>query len=226
VPGRLAGRHTAAAEHRDIRDGGNREAFAGGGFDALRGWSYRSMWWVTHNAHGASTARGVHGQRLYVDPVAETVIARFASHPTASNAANDPHTIPAFEAVTDHPATHGRLPAGHRRPRPGTSWCGGRSRSRGVGPASGFDGDEVEPATAGLCQGLSGRHDGDRDERAERPEQRRAQLTAPKGTATWMSTVRAVTRGGTVDVAATRVRLRDPPWSTGQTLAAGTRTAW
>ena len=59
------------------------------------------MWWVLHNDHGAYSARGVHGQRVYVDPKAEMVIVRFASHPVAGNAANDPTTIPAFDAVAN-----------------------------------------------------------------------------------------------------------------------------
>ena len=37
------------------------------------------MWWVSHNDHGAYTARGIHGQAIYVDPAAEMVIVRFAS---------------------------------------------------------------------------------------------------------------------------------------------------
>lgn len=83
----------------DIRGGGDKAAFAKAGYELLRGWSYRDMWWVTHNAHGAFMARGVHGQRIYVDPAAEMVIARYASHPVASNSANDPVTLPAFEAL-------------------------------------------------------------------------------------------------------------------------------
>jgi CubicO group peptidase (beta-lactamase class C family) len=46
-------------------------------------------------------ARGIHGQNLYIDPAAEMVIARFASHPIASNVANDPVTLPAYQAVAD-----------------------------------------------------------------------------------------------------------------------------
>ena len=57
------------------------------------------MWWVTHNEDGAFMARGVHGQRIYIDPKAEMVIVRYASHPVAGNAANDPTTLPAFEAL-------------------------------------------------------------------------------------------------------------------------------
>ena len=57
------------------------------------------MWWITHNANGAFMARGVHGQAIYVDPTAEVVIARFSSHPVASNAANDATSLPAYEAM-------------------------------------------------------------------------------------------------------------------------------
>lgn len=83
----------------DIRRGGDKQLFAKAGYELLKGWSYRDMWWVTHNEHGAYTARGVYGQRIYVDPKAEMVIVRFASTPTAANAANDPTTMPAFEAL-------------------------------------------------------------------------------------------------------------------------------
>jgi CubicO group peptidase (beta-lactamase class C family) len=84
---------------QDIRKGGRRDDFAKAGYKLLDGWTYRSMWWVTHNAHGAFMARGVHGQALYLDPTAEMVIARFASHPTAANAANDPTSLPAYHAL-------------------------------------------------------------------------------------------------------------------------------
>lgn len=82
-----------------IRGGGSRRAFADAGYSLLDGWSYRSMWWITHNDHGAYMARGVHGQALYIDPTADMVIARFASHPTAGNAAIDPTSLPAYEAL-------------------------------------------------------------------------------------------------------------------------------
>jgi len=44
-------------------------------------------------------ARGVHGQGIYIDPKAEMVIVRYASHPAAGNAANDPVTLPAYMAL-------------------------------------------------------------------------------------------------------------------------------
>jgi hypothetical protein len=86
----------------DIRRGGDKQAFAQAGYALLKGWSYRSMWWVTDKDGGAFMARGVHGQRIYVDPKAEMVIVRYASHPVASNSANDPVTLPAFDALAQH----------------------------------------------------------------------------------------------------------------------------
>ena len=87
---------------KKIRMGGDRRAFADAGYSLLEGWSYRSMWWITHNDHGAFMARGVHGQSLYIDPTADMVIARFASYPVAGNAANDPTTLPAYQAVANY----------------------------------------------------------------------------------------------------------------------------
>ena len=84
----------------DIRKGGDRGAFAG--YPTLPGWSYRNMWWVSHNEHGAYMARGVHGQNLYIDPKAEMVIARYASFPMPANAFNDPTTLPAYHALARH----------------------------------------------------------------------------------------------------------------------------
>jgi CubicO group peptidase (beta-lactamase class C family) len=90
----------AAIAH--IRAGGSKEAFAKAGYKLLPGWSYSGMWWISHNADGAFMARGVHGQAIYVDPAAQMVIARFASNPVASNSANDPTSLPAYEAVAKY----------------------------------------------------------------------------------------------------------------------------
>lgn len=87
---------------KDIQHGGSQEAFAKSGYKTLEGWSYRSMWWITHNPHGAYMARGVFGQTLYIDPKAEMVIARFASHPQAANASNDATSLPAYHAMALH----------------------------------------------------------------------------------------------------------------------------
>ena len=85
----------------DIAKGGDPKKFAPAGYATLPGWSYRNQWWVSHNAHGAYMARGIHGQSIYVDPRADMVIARYASHPAAGNVNNDPVTLPAFAAVAE-----------------------------------------------------------------------------------------------------------------------------
>ncbi|KEY18951.1 6-aminohexanoate hydrolase [Kaistella antarctica] len=86
----------------DIEKGGDKSAFAKSDHPELKGWSYRNMWWMTENKDGAFAARGVHGQTIYVDPAAEMVLVRMASHPIAGNAANDATSLPAYQAVTDY----------------------------------------------------------------------------------------------------------------------------
>jgi CubicO group peptidase (beta-lactamase class C family) len=85
-----------------IAAGGDRAAFAKAGYGTLPGGSYRAMWWVFHNANGAYAARGVHGQTIYVDPAAGMVLVRLASFPSAGNAAIDPISLPAYQAVADY----------------------------------------------------------------------------------------------------------------------------
>lgn len=86
----------------EIREGGSQKAFAKGPYSSLKNWSYHDMWWMSHNKNGAFMARGVHGQLIYVDPMAEMVIVRFASHPNPKNAALDPYSLPAYEAVANY----------------------------------------------------------------------------------------------------------------------------
>jgi CubicO group peptidase (beta-lactamase class C family) len=86
----------------DIKKGGNKKAFAKANYSLLKGWSYRNMWWITNNDNGAFCARGVHGQVIYIDPKADMVIVRFASNPVAANSANDPYSLPAYEAVAKY----------------------------------------------------------------------------------------------------------------------------
>ena len=93
-----------------IRHGGQRDTFAKAGYKLLPGWSYGGMWWVSNDDHGAYTARGVHGQTIWVDPVADMVIVRFASHPVAANAATDPTSLPAYRAMADHLIANDKTP--------------------------------------------------------------------------------------------------------------------
>jgi CubicO group peptidase (beta-lactamase class C family) len=97
------GGQTIAAEAVSrIRSGGSREAFAPAGYSFIPGGSYSSQWWLMGGNHGEFSARGIHGQAIWVDPEAEVTIARFGSHPIAANVAFDATSLPAFRAVADH----------------------------------------------------------------------------------------------------------------------------
>ncbi len=91
-----------AAVVADIRNGADRAHFSTAGYVTLPGWSYRNMWWVSHDAHQCFTARGIHGQLIWVDPKAEMVIARYGSHPLAANTFIDPNSLPAYRALGEH----------------------------------------------------------------------------------------------------------------------------
>ncbi|MCM1035504.1 MAG: beta-lactamase family protein [Paludibacter sp.] len=86
----------------DIMQNADNARFDEDTYPNLKGWGYRNMWWVTNNAHRAFCARGVYGQVIYVDPLAEMVIVRLASNTVASNAANDPFSLPLYEAIADY----------------------------------------------------------------------------------------------------------------------------
>ena len=71
----------------------------------IPGLVYRSQWWFFDNGEGPFSARGIHGQAIYIDPAAELVIARFASHPLAGNSFNDPVSLPAYRALSAYLST-------------------------------------------------------------------------------------------------------------------------
>ena len=100
--GRFNGQQIIPAQAiASIRRGASQADFAKAGYAALPNWSYRSQWWISHNAHGAFTARGIYGQAIYIDPKAEMVIVRFASNPKAANANFDSISLPAYQAIAE-----------------------------------------------------------------------------------------------------------------------------
>jgi CubicO group peptidase (beta-lactamase class C family) len=89
---------------RDIFKGEDPAKFAKAGFPAVpgfEGYSYHNMWWVSHNSHQVIDGRGIYGQRLYIDPAAEMVIAKFSSHPVASSLDTLPLTDRAFQMLAE-----------------------------------------------------------------------------------------------------------------------------
>lgn len=96
--GRFNGRQIVpAAAVASIRAGADPAKFPAKTYPTLPGWSYRSQWWVAPD--GSFSARGVHGQAIWIDPGTEVVIARVASHPLAGNVNFDPTSLPAYRAV-------------------------------------------------------------------------------------------------------------------------------
>lgn len=83
----------------DIRKGGDREKFKASGMAFRPGYSYRSQWWVLHNADGAYEASGVHGQMVHINPGADMVVVKLSSHPVASAAPTHGLTLKAWDAL-------------------------------------------------------------------------------------------------------------------------------
>jgi len=50
--------------------------------------AYHNMWWVLNANPGEYCAVGIHGQVIYINRAADTVMAWFSSQPTASSAGN------------------------------------------------------------------------------------------------------------------------------------------
>ena len=98
--GRVGSRQVFPAEAiASIAAGGDREAFARANMATRRGWSYKSQFWCTHDRFGSIWMLGVRGQRLLICPELNLVMAKFGSHPIASNLVTDVIHAAALEAL-------------------------------------------------------------------------------------------------------------------------------
>lgn len=80
--------------------GGDQDVFARAGFETLPDWSYRSQWWIRHiDGRTCPSARGAHGQLLYIDPTNDLVIVRFGSSPDAPSSLLDHIFWPTIDAI-------------------------------------------------------------------------------------------------------------------------------
>lgn len=84
-----------------ITAGGDREAFARANMPTRPGWSYKSQFWCTHDRFGSIWMLGVRGQRMLICPGLNLVMAKFGSHPVASNLATDVIHAAALEALAE-----------------------------------------------------------------------------------------------------------------------------
>lgn len=98
--GRVGQRQALPAEAiASITAGGDREAFARANMTTRPGWSYKSQFWCTHDRFGSIWMLGVRGQRMLICPGLNLVMAKFGSHPVASNVATDVIHGAALEAL-------------------------------------------------------------------------------------------------------------------------------
>lgn len=69
---------------RSVFAGGDKTTWINGDYSSMRPYinSYHSYWYQTDNQYHAVMAMGVYGQHLYIDPVNDIVIVKFASYPT------------------------------------------------------------------------------------------------------------------------------------------------
>jgi CubicO group peptidase (beta-lactamase class C family) len=84
----------------NIAGGGDRELFAKANMPGMKDWSYNGLWWIRHSDQGNQVfARGAYGQILYIDPLAELVIARFGSTKLPPSYLQDPINLPLFDTI-------------------------------------------------------------------------------------------------------------------------------
>ena len=83
----------------DLRKGGDREKFKASGMAFRPGYSYHNQWWILHNADGAFEASGVNGQMVHINPAAEMVVIKLASHPVAGAGFTHATTLKAWAAL-------------------------------------------------------------------------------------------------------------------------------
>lgn len=87
------------AVYRKIRQGGDRKVFGDGGGSGTSGGSYRSQWWFYHDRHDSFACRGQYGQRLWIAPKAETLVAQFAVDPLLTEMEH--LRLSGFQAIAD-----------------------------------------------------------------------------------------------------------------------------
>ncbi|MBT4519771.1 MAG: serine hydrolase [Halieaceae bacterium] len=70
------------------------------------GYAYHDMWWTFDNAHKAVSAIGVHGQFIYLDPIANMVVIKQSSHPDAEGASNENDGPAIWHQIARHLMQH------------------------------------------------------------------------------------------------------------------------
>ena len=64
-------------------------------------YAYHDQWWTFNNPHKAVSALGVHGQIIYIDPVAQMVVVKFSSDPDAESEINETDGPLVYHAIAE-----------------------------------------------------------------------------------------------------------------------------
>lgn len=81
------------------------------------GHSYHDQWWSFNNAHGAVSGIGIHGQFIYIDPVAQMVVVKQSAHPEAEGDANEVDGPLIWQQIAEYlMANAGNQAAGNQQP--------------------------------------------------------------------------------------------------------------
>lgn len=84
----------------DILKNGDKDAWARGDMASfIVGGKYRSKWYIVDEAREAFCAVGIHGQWIFVDRKAETVIIKVSSQPLPVDEGMDRHILAALKAI-------------------------------------------------------------------------------------------------------------------------------
>ncbi len=84
----------------DILKNGGKDAWARGDMATfITGGKYRSKWYIVDDAREAFCAVGIHGQWIYIDRKAETVIVKVSSQPLPVDEGMDRHILSALKAI-------------------------------------------------------------------------------------------------------------------------------
>lgn len=92
----------------ELRRGASPEKFLAGGQLQRRGYAYHDYWWIPHDGDASLEAKGLNGQHLYINPVAEVVLVKFSSHPVPNTLHTHAIDRAAFDAISR--ALRQRLP--------------------------------------------------------------------------------------------------------------------
>jgi CubicO group peptidase (beta-lactamase class C family) len=65
------------------------------------GYAYHDQWWTFNNPHKAVSALGVHGQLIYIDPVAQMVVVKLSSDPNAESEINETDGPLVYHAIAE-----------------------------------------------------------------------------------------------------------------------------